>query len=542
MFLRIYGTIAGAILVALAISVSIYNFSYNKRLTSYSEGILYGSMEIVSKGYARQKDSRKARWLKLISQITGLNISVAKSETRDHLWRIKADENIIEAEYTKNGYRFEVFVDQLSEQQLRGIALLIVNELALVSNAKKQALIKKLSTSFPFQIALTSSRSTNFALDNQQRQLFDSGNVVVFKSDSSAQTVAVKIGGGNILSVGPIGVFEAFTMELALVLLLVNLIITSLTTYRVIRKLELRMNRINKAVSEFSPVNTDVTVPVEGNDVIASLSKKVNDMTGRIQELLTHQKEITQAVSHELRTPIARIKFRLELLTDELQELGVEPSSPVTEKLSGVERDLKELEDLVGEILMLHKLDSNQKNYEESVFELTPIVSEKIQSFSLNYSKVEFEIVTAEDTSIFANKRDINRLLDNIIGNACKHAKSKVSITLADELVSTRISVEDDGKGISQSDREKIFQPFTQIKDSKNQQVSGYGLGLAIVKRIANLNKLEVTVEKSSFGGARFDIVCPKPSQYDEYQMSLKELYEPEESDFKLGSPQEVTQ
>jgi len=548
MFLRIYGTIAIAILVALAISVSIYNFSYSKRLTSYSEAILYGSMEIVSKGYQRQSDSKKHRWLKLIAQITGLNISAVETAPKEedaskkNEWRIQANEEIIEADFFESNNRFEVYVDQIGEQQLRGIALLMVNELALVSNANKQALIKELGKNFPFKVKLQDSKSVHFELDNQQRQLFESGNVVVFNNDHANQTVAVKVGGRSVLSIGPIEAFEPLTLELLLLLLLINLIITSMTTYWVIRKLELRMGRINKAVSEFGPANTDVKVPVEGNDVIAVLSKKVNDMTGRIQELLTHQKEITQAVSHELRTPIARIKFRLELLNEELDELGVDKTSPISEKLNGVERDLKELEDLVGEILILHKLDSDQKNYAESLFELSPIISEKIRDFGLNNSNINFELIEADDTRIVANKKDVNRLLDNIIGNACKHAKSQVSVTLRDELVTTRISVEDDGQGISVENRNKVFQPFTQIKDSKNQQVSGYGLGLAIVKRIASLNRLEVTVEESRYGGARFDIVCPKPNQYDEFQASLEEVDISDGTEYSSNSAQEVAQ
>ena len=340
MFLRIYGTIALAILVALAISVSIYKVSYNERLTAYSEGILLGSMKVISKGYQRQSDSKKHRWLKLIAQITGLNISVKQKSGDKKTWKIKVEAESLEAEFVENNNHFFLSLDQLSEQQLRGVALLIINELALVSNAEKNQLVNSLSSHFPFPLNLVESNSDTFKLDNQQRQLFESGNVVVFSKEPSSQTVIAKIGGDQILIVGPIKKFVPLTMSLFLILLLVNLLITSLTTYWVIRKLELRMNRINKAVSAFGPANIDVKVPVEGKDVIASLSQKVNEMTGRIQELLTHQKEITQAVSHELRTPIARIKFRLELLSDELAELGIEQSAPISNKIQGVENDL----------------------------------------------------------------------------------------------------------------------------------------------------------------------------------------------------------
>ena len=69
------------------------------------------------------------------------------------------------------------------------------------------------------------------------------------------------------------------------------------------------------------------------------------------------------------------------------------------------------------------------------------------------------------------------------------------------------LSVEDDGKGIPESDRETVFKAFTRIDDSRNRETGGYGLGLAIVARIATLHGGAATVDESEeLGGARFSL------------------------------------
>ncbi|MCW8877334.1 MAG: ATP-binding protein [Kangiellaceae bacterium] len=513
MFLRIYGTIFLAMLLAASMSVALYQYSYQERLSNYSDSILKGTLALIAKGHDRQSSSKKDRWLRLISQLTGLNIIVNKNEAIHEKWQLSAAENQIEANLSLKNYVYSVRLDKLSEQQLRAIALLVINELSITKGQSQDAKISQIDQLFPFDIKLTADSNYSGLMDNQQRQIFESGNVVVVEStDFHQKIVLTQLANGKLLQIGPIDNFRTITTELLITLVLINLLLTSLVTYWLVRRLEKRIVLVNQAVSEFGPSNTQIQLPVDGSDIIANLSTKVNDMAARIQELLAHQKEITQAVSHELRTPIARIRFRLELLADDAKSFSKDQFEIVNEKVLGVERDLNQLESLVDEILTLHKLDQDRSQYPISDFDVDPVLHSKVESYSLSYPNLDIKLTSSGDRLVSANPRDLSRLIDNILGNACKHAKSRIQVNLADDLLYTRLTIEDDGAGIPYEDRQRIFKPFVQVKNERNEQINGYGLGLAIVSRIANLNDIDISIDDSHLGGAAFHIDCVKPS------------------------------
>ena len=101
--------------------------------------------------------------------------------------------------------------------------------------------------------------------------------------------------------------------------------------------------------------------------------------------------------------------------------------------------------------------------------------------------------------------RDIARVLHNLLRNACRYAEHRVHITvIVDDGIN--ILIEDDGLGIPAEDRERIFEPFTRLEDSRNRSTGGYGLGLAIAKRIIDAHQGKITVQDTVLGGACFRI------------------------------------
>ncbi|WDE03483.1 two-component sensor histidine kinase [Thalassomonas viridans] len=514
MFVRIYSGIFLAILVSIAGVYTTYQLNLQSRLSSYSQSVLQGSLMLISEGYNRQQEKNKERWLSLVGKMTGLNPSIsALNKVAEDPWQLTmAAEGKLNITMSHQNQKISIALDHIGEQQLRAIALLILNELARVKEGSQEQQLQKLQKLFTFPVTFVDKHELN--LDSQQQIRLNKGEVVVSSlSQDAGYSVYVKAKQGKILHVGVINKFEPITTELLVFLISICLIITSMVVYFLVYRLEYRLNVVNRIVGEFGPKKIKNRVPIKGNDVITQLGIKVNEMANRIEQLLQHQKEITQAVSHELRTPIARIRFRLQILSDACDELeqaenNEEMKSQLDEKVIGISRDIDQLEALIDEMLCLYKLDIDPADYKRSLVNIDELLTSVLDLAKLPYSHIEFQLKKQAGITGYCHADDVDRLLQNLISNAGKHANSRVDVTLEQTEQGFCISVADDGAGIPQADRERIFEPFTRLDSSRNKKVKGYGLGLAIVSRIASLNQAKVWVETSPLGGANFKFHC----------------------------------
>ena len=127
------------------------------------------------------------------------------------------------------------------------------------------------------------------------------------------------------------------------------------------------------------------------------------------------------------------------------------------------------------------------------------------------------ELTIVKDEAIesaWMDPRLMSLALSNLLANAGRYAKDEVRCTVWHRDGRYQIDVEDDGKGIPESERESIFKALTRIDDSRNRKTGGYGLGLAIVSRIATLHGGTVVAEASEkLGGARFTLRWQKPDK-----------------------------
>ena len=109
-----------------------------------------------------------------------------------------------------------------------------------------------------------------------------------------------------------------------------------------------------------------------------------------------------------------------------------------------------------------------------------------------------------------ADRRYLHRVLQNLAGNATRYAEKTITVSAGIERNEAFISVEDDGHGIPEKDREKVFIPFARLDDSRTRASGGYGLGLSIVSRIAFWFNGRMSVDESpTLGGARFTMTWP---------------------------------
>ncbi|MET0090218.1 MAG: ATP-binding protein [Candidatus Thiodiazotropha sp.] len=236
------------------------------------------------------------------------------------------------------------------------------------------------------------------------------------------------------------------------------------------------------------------------------LADTFNAMAERMQRLIHSHRELTGAVSHELRTPIARLRFRVDMLEEPLAEEDLQ------RHVQGMRKDIVELEELVSESLSYSRLDRERPELVlESVYLtdwLQALLIETEEDLSgvttrLNSSPGDRQIQAPLDTRL------MGRAVKNLLRNARRHAASQVTLRIACEAGEARILVEDDGSGVPEQERERIFEPFARLDAARDRESGGVGLGLAIVSQIARWHDGKAWVENTAEGGARFVIAWP---------------------------------
>lgn len=268
------------------------------------------------------------------------------------------------------------------------------------------------------------------------------------------------------------------------------------------------IKKIEKATERFSVGDHSTRVKISGISSMAIIAKAFNAMAEKTQILITSQKELSNSVSHEIRTPLSRIKFRLEMLREYMpcERQG-------GEYISGIGKDVEEIESLVNEILTYAKFERGPDSTAtlpegEMVSWLNNIISLEVTG----HTDKRIDFITCPETGRYIMRFDpvyLGWAVRNLIRNALKYAAYQVSVIFETGKDMCIIHVDDDGDGISDSERERVFEPFFRVDKSRSKTTGGYGLGLAIAERIAGWHKGSISVETSPLGGARFSIHLP---------------------------------
>lgn len=229
------------------------------------------------------------------------------------------------------------------------------------------------------------------------------------------------------------------------------------------------------------------------------LATAFNQMADRTETLLRSQRELLQLVSHELRTPLARIRFATDLIesskTDEERRA----------RLEAVDNATQELDELVGELLTYVRLDSEAERSESERIDLSSLLPDLVSLHAPLHPDIEFE-VESSSVEVTADHASLCRAIGNLISNAGRFARQRVTVRAFQQVDQIVIQVQDDGPGVPVENRDKIFDPFVRLDNAVGR---GTGLGLALVKRIATGHRGSVSVDDNPGGGALFSLSLP---------------------------------
>ncbi|MDX2088662.1 MAG: ATP-binding protein [Kofleriaceae bacterium] len=239
----------------------------------------------------------------------------------------------------------------------------------------------------------------------------------------------------------------------------------------------------------------------------SELAASFNDMAERIERLIRERDELIQAVSHELGSPLARLRFQLELLAD---SRGEGQSSADAARLEAMAHQVDELDQLVEDLLRWVQSDQDAVRCEE--FDAAgPLanLAELAQLDAPETKSIAVELDAPTSVMLRADPRSYQRAVDNLLRNAVRYASTRVLLRLRLEDSSVVVSVEDDGPGIPESERQRVVEPFIRVGPDRDRRTGGAGLGLAIVTRIMRAHGGKLVIDDSPLGGARLALYFP---------------------------------
>ncbi|GAA3242494.1 sensor histidine kinase [Actinocorallia longicatena] len=250
---------------------------------------------------------------------------------------------------------------------------------------------------------------------------------------------------------------------------------------------------IRAQLSEISATDLSRRVPQpRGEDEIAQLARTANQTLDRLERAVSRQRQFASDASHELRTPIAGLRASLEEAA--LYPDDIDVAATVEDAL----RDTDRLEAIVTDLLLLARLGT------------VGAAREDLDLGELARAEQRADVTVAAEDGVIVNgvRMQVVRVLANLLDNAERYGGPPVAVHVRRDGRDALLTVTDEGPGIPEADRERIFERFTRLDTARSRGAGGTGLGLAIARDVALAHGGTLIVEESP-AGARFALRLP---------------------------------
>ena len=260
--------------------------------------------------------------------------------------------------------------------------------------------------------------------------------------------------------------------------------------YPVVRGLGRRLERLKAGVEAFGN-DLGARVRVEGRDEVAALAQSFNRSAERIEQLVAAHRLLLANCSHELRTPLARIAVAASML-------GEDADARTRESLK---QDIAELDRLIEEILLMSRLDAQPALDRNEPVDLLALAAEEAAHYDLE--------AAGTPVTVMGDRLLLRRLIRNLLENARRYGgDGPVTLSVTRAAGRAVLEVTDHGPGVPADERERIFEPFYRLADTR-EAGRGSGRGLALVRQIAQRHGGGAVCLAGEPTGSRFRVDLP---------------------------------
>lgn len=240
----------------------------------------------------------------------------------------------------------------------------------------------------------------------------------------------------------------------------------------------------------------------DSHDELRALAEEFNALLARQEEATERLRRFTGDAAHELRSPVASIRVQAEVAV-------ANPDPELSqETLSDVLEESERLSALLDGLLSLARSDAGEAPPSEPV-DLVSEVRAAVERLTRSSSDApEIRVSGTVGTAwALATHAEVELVLSNLLRNACRYARGQIVVSVLASRSTVRVVVDDDGPGVAPEHRERVFDRFYRVSDSRARSSGGTGLGLAMVAEAVRRRGGRVRVGESPDGGARFQIV-----------------------------------
>lgn len=292
------------------------------------------------------------------------------------------------------------------------------------------------------------------------------------------------------------------TRVLAIGLPLVLLLAGGVTWYVVGRSLS-PVAAIRAETERITAADLTRRVPApHSNDEIARLATTMNRMLDRLQQAHDSQRRFVSDASHELRSPIAVIRQHAEVALAHPEQMSV------TDLATTVHAENLRLQSLVEDLVLLARADERLLDLRTAVLDLDDLVFEEAARLRTS-TGLRIDTTAVSAGRIRGDGGALRRVLRNLGDNAARHARTGVAFALHHQDGQVLLTISDDGPGIPPPDRERVFDRFVRLNESRSRDDGGAGLGLAIVAQLVAAHDGSVRADPNPRGGATIWIRLP---------------------------------
>lgn len=239
-------------------------------------------------------------------------------------------------------------------------------------------------------------------------------------------------------------------------------------------------------------------------DELAELGKNFDFMTSQISALVNGQRQLLHDVSHELRSPLARMQAAI----------GIAQQQPdkVENTLNRLEKEAERMSDLVGELLLLSRMETGITHYQPADIDINLLLDEIVADarFEAKAESVQINYLHNGQVSLHGQQELLHRAIENVLRNAIKYSDNgdtvSVEAGMSADSKQFEIVIEDQGPGVPEADLDKLFRPFFR---GEHQRRDGIGLGLTIAQRAVAAHNGHIEAANRPQGGLRIRITLP---------------------------------